>query len=208
MLDSVAYQCEETAVSALTVDYDPGQSWDDLVRLWEESNWPEGCRVEIIEGIITVSPAPANRHNSIAAKVHRALLGVIPEDWNPHQTLGVAIPSRLGLYIPDLVVVPDAVVDLEPGNFVPASAAELVVEITSKANAVHDRVTKAAGYAAAGVPLYLLIDRWAPAGPTATLYGEPKGDVYRVLHTAKFGEVIRLPDPFGLALDTGLFPVD
>ncbi|MEU3373226.1 Uma2 family endonuclease [Streptomyces sp. NPDC006660] len=196
-------------MSALTVDHSgTGHEWDDVVRIWEETDAPEGCKVEIIEGIVTVSPAPANRHNSIAARVHRALLGVIPEDWNPHQTLGVAIPSRLGLYIPDLVVVPDAVVDAEPGSFVPAAAAELVVEITSKANAVHDRVTKAAGYAVAGVPLYLLIDRWAPAGPTTILYGDPKGGVYRVLQTAKFGEVIQLPEPFALALDTGVFPLD
>ena len=40
-------------MSALTVSQDPDQNWDDLVRFWEEMEWPEGSKVEIIEGIIT-----------------------------------------------------------------------------------------------------------------------------------------------------------
>jgi len=48
-------------MGALTVGHDPEQNWDDLVRFWEEMEWPEGSKVEIIEGIITVSPAPAYR---------------------------------------------------------------------------------------------------------------------------------------------------
>ncbi len=77
-----------------------------------------------------------------------------------------------------------------------------------KSNARHDRISKPAAYAAAGIPLYLLVDRWAPEGPTATLYGEPKGDVYRPLRTAKFGEAIKLPAPFDLVIDTSEFPAE
>jgi Uma2 family endonuclease len=205
MLGSVTHRLE-TAMSALAVEPEPNQGWDDLVRLWEESEWPEGCKVEIIEGIVTVSPAPANNHNVIAVMVQRRLYSVIPEAWDVFQTLAVAVPSRLGLYIPDLVVAPLAEVE-GPGNYVPADTAELVVEITSQSNANHDRISKPVGYAAAGVPLYLLIDRWAPGGPTVTLYGEPNGNVYRVLHAGKFGDEIRLPEPFGLTLDTSIFPV-
>ncbi|MFF4221082.1 Uma2 family endonuclease [Streptomyces nondiastaticus] len=196
-------------MSALTVDHSSGDSpgWDELVRIWEETDAPEGCKVEIIEGIVTVSPAPANDHNFIAYKLLRQLTKAIPDDWGVYQTLGVAVPSRSGLYIPDLAVVPEAVLQEEPGHYVPLAAAELVVEITSKANANHDRIKKAAGYASAGVPLYLLVDRWAPGGPTIILYGEPKDDVYRVLQAGKFGEEIRLPGPFDLTLVTETFPV-
>ncbi|MFD9812892.1 Uma2 family endonuclease [Streptomyces sp. NPDC059080] len=196
-------------MSALTVDHtpDPGREWDDLVRIWEQTDAPEGCKVEIIEGIVTVSPPPDNIHNFIADKVQRRLYAVLPEDWGIYQTLGAAVPSRKGLYIPDLAVVPDAVVCGEPGHYVPAAAAEMVVEITSKSNASHDRIAKAAGYARAGVPLYLLVDRWAPGGPTITLYGEPAGDVYRVLQAVKFGDGLVIPAPFDLPLDTGIFPV-
>ncbi|MFC3578448.1 Uma2 family endonuclease [Streptomyces yaanensis] len=194
-------------MSALTVSQDPEQSWDDLVRFWEEMEWPEGSKVEIIEGIITVSPAPAPRHNVIAERIQRRLYSVIPEDWGIYQTLAIAVPSRLGMLIPDLVVVPMPEC-AESDTHIPAALAELVVEVTSKSNARHDRISKPAAYATAGIPLYLLVDRWAPDGPTATLYGEPKGDVYRPLSTAKFGEAIKLPAPFDLVIDTSEFPVD
>ncbi|MEW2496623.1 Uma2 family endonuclease [Streptomyces nodosus] len=194
-------------MSALTVSHDPEQSWDDLVRFWEEMDWPEGSKVEIIEGIITVSPAPAFRHNVIAARIQRRLYSVIPEDWEIFQTMAIAVPSRMGMFIPDLLVAPVPECT-ESDTHIPAALAELVVEVTSKSNAHHDRVSKTAAYAAAGIPLYLLVDCWAPDGPTVTLYGEPKGHVYRPLSTAKFGEAIKLPAPFGLVIDTAEFPVD
>ena len=194
-------------MGALTVGHDPEQSWDDLVRFWEEMEWPEGSKVEIIEGIITVSPAPAYRHNVIAERIQRRLYSVIPEDWGIFQTLAIAVPSRLGMLIPDLVVTP-VQEHPEADSHIPAVLGELAVEVTSKSNARHDRVSKPAAYATAGIPLYLLIDRWAPGGPTATLYGEPKGDVYRVLSAVKFGDPIKLPEPFDVTIDTGEFPVD
>ncbi|MGV9250979.1 Uma2 family endonuclease [Streptomyces sp. NPDC003697] len=194
-------------MSALTVSQDPEQSWDDLVRFWEEMEWPEGSKVEIIEGIVTVSPAPAARHNVIAELIQRRLYSVIPDGWGVYQTLALAVPSRLGMIIPDLVVTPRPECS-ESDTHIPAALAELVVEVTSKSNARHDRVSKPAAYAAAGIPLYLLVDRWAPDGPTVTLYGEPKGDVYRPLRSAKFGEAVRLPAPFDLVLDTAEWPVD
>jgi Uma2 family endonuclease len=194
-------------MSALTVSQDPEQSWDDLVRFWEEMEWPEGSKVEIIEGIITVSPAPAYRHNVIAARIQRRLYSVIPEDWEVFQTLAIAVPSRLGMLVPDIVVAPVRE-GTDTDTHIPAGLAELVFEVTSKTNARHDRVSKPAAYAAAGIPLYLLVDRWAPDGPSVTLFGDPKGDVHRPLNTAKFGEPVKLPAPFDLVIDTGEFPED
>ncbi|MFF9169934.1 MULTISPECIES: Uma2 family endonuclease [unclassified Streptomyces] len=197
-------------MSALTVDHSTagGREWDGLVRIWEETDAPEGCKVEIIEGIVTVAPPPSNDHNDIADLVQRNLYEVIPKSWGIYQTLGTAVPSRDGLYIPDIAVAPREVLRAQKSHYIAAAAAELVVEITSKSNASNDRIKKAAGYAQAGVPLYLLIDHWAPGGPTITLYGEPHGDVYRVLRAGKFGVTISLPKPFDLDLDTSEFPVD
>ncbi|MFB6816485.1 Uma2 family endonuclease [Streptomyces sp. NPDC056347] len=194
-------------MSALTVDPAPGhgREWDDLVRIWEETDAPEGCKVEIIEGIVTVSPPPSKDHNTTAELLQRRLYRVIPEDWGIYQTLGVSVPGRDGLYIPDLVVVPHEVAT-GPENRIPAEEARLVVEITSKANANHDRIGKVRGYAKAGVELFLLLDPWHSGRPTATLYGEPDGATYRVLDAVEYGEKLTLPDPFGLVLDTGIFP--
>ena len=108
--------------------------------------------------------------------------------------------------MPDLVVLPRECEGTDHDH-VPAAVAQLVVEVTSKATARHDRVTKAAGYAQAGVPLYLLIDGIAEEGPTVTLYGEPRDDVYHPLGTCSFGDLIELPEPIGLVLDTSGFPV-
>ncbi|RMB87771.1 restriction endonuclease [Streptomyces shenzhenensis] len=167
--------------------------------------WPEGSKVEIIEGIVTVQPRSANHHCLIASRIQRRLYSVIPEDWGLFQRLPLAVPERAGMLLPDIVVIPQREC-LKTGVHVPAALAELVVEITATSDARHDRVTKPAAYATAGIPLYLLVDRWAPGGPTVTLYGEPKGDVYRVLRGVKFGDPVELPEPFGLTIDTGEFP--
>ncbi|MFI6963835.1 Uma2 family endonuclease [Streptomyces sp. NPDC050255] len=197
-------------MGAPTVDIPPGpgrdQDWDDLVRIWEETDAPEGCKVEIIEQIVTVSPPPSKDHNTTAALLQRRLYSVIPEEWGIYQRLGVSIPGRGGLYIPDLVVVPRAIAT-GPGNRIPAGEARLVVEITSQANANHDRIGKVHGYAKAGVELFLLLDPWHSGRPTATLYGEPGDGTYRVLDTVEYGGKLTLPEPFGLDLDTGAFPV-
>lgn len=70
-------------MSALTVEPGPGpgQDRDDLVRIREETDAPEGCKVEIIEEIVTVSPPPSKDHNTTAALLQRRLYTVIPEDW-------------------------------------------------------------------------------------------------------------------------------
>ncbi|EFG08871.1 DUF820 domain-containing protein [Streptomyces clavuligerus] len=172
----------------------------------EKTDAPEGCKVEIVEGIITVAPPPSNAHNLINSKLIRCLSAALPDEWGLFPHVGIAVPSRQGLFIPDLVVALNDVLATEEGHCIPAAAAELVAEITSPSNAYQDRIQKAAAYSHAGIPLYLLIDAWTPGGPTVTLYGEPKGGLYRVLQTGKFGDPIRLPEPIGLDLETGDFP--
>jgi Uma2 family endonuclease len=195
-------------MSALTVDPAPGhgQEWDDLDDPLDDLHLAAlGC-VRLLPDPDDVSPPPSRDHNLTAARLQHSLYGVIPEDWEIFQTLGVSVPGRAGLYIPDLVVVPDSVV-IGPGNRIPAEEARLVVEITSQANADHDRIRKVQGYAKAGVALFLLLDPWHSGRPTATLYGEPDNGTYRVLDTVEYGGKLTLPEPFGLDLDTGMFPV-
>lgn len=194
-------------MTALPVDHVPdnGYDWDSLVRFWEEEDWPEGSKVEIIEGIVTVTPPPSNAHNITADAVHELLYQAKPADCGVFQTQGVIIPGRGGLYIPDLLVMPRVVLEA-PGNTAPAEEALLVVEITSPSNANHDRISKAHGYAQAGVPLYLLLDPWHTGKPTATLFGEPEGGTYRVLQSVEYGGVLTLPEPFEVKIDTAMLP--
>ncbi|MFD3312872.1 Uma2 family endonuclease [Streptomyces sp. NPDC058694] len=195
-------------MNTLTGDYLlTDDDWEELVWVWRQTDVPKGCRVEIIDGLIMVTHYSANAHHVVASGVHRSLCEAISEDRGVYQRLAVADPRHLGLYVPDLAVVPEEALLSGDDSFVPASAAELVVEITSKATSDNDRVKKVVAYAQAGVPLYLLIDSLAPGGPTVTAYGEPTDDVYRVLHGGRFGDPVALPQPFDLTLDTSKFPV-
>ncbi|MYV55047.1 Uma2 family endonuclease [Streptomyces sp. SID3212] len=195
-------------MSALAVEPDAphGQGWDELVRIWEGTDAPEGCKVEIIEGIITVSPGPSKDHNHTAELLQSSLYPVIPDGCGIYQTLGIAVPAGSGLYIPDLVVIPRRLV-LGSDNLAQGDEALMVVEVTSRWNANHDRIAKVRGYAKAAVPLYLLLDPWHSGRPTATLYGEPEGGTYRVLASVQYGDKLTLPEPFGVDIDTGDFPV-
>jgi Uma2 family endonuclease len=205
---------KETAMSALAVhevpaqDDDQGedQGWEGLIRVWEQTDAPEGCKVEIIEGIITVAPMPTSNHNAVIWKLARHLTRNLPEGLGIYQNQNIIVPSREGNFVPDLLVAPEDALDGVPSSGTSPDVVELVVEVTSPSNARHDRRSKRIGYAQAGVPLYLLVDLHAPSGPLVTLYGEPSGDVYRVLAEVKFGEEIHLPAPFELTLDTSEFP--
>ncbi|MGY5124853.1 Uma2 family endonuclease [Streptomyces nigrescens] len=192
---------------ALTAEHFPqeGRVWEALVRIWEDTEAPAGCMVEIVDGIVTIAPPRDVRQNVIVAELSRELYQqALPENRGAYQKLALAVPARNGLYVPNLVVAPDAVVR-GPGHFIPAAAAELVVEITSMTSAVHDRLHKPAGYASAGVPLYLLIDLWSPDGPTATLCGEPDNTRYRIQSPTRLGEPLHLPEPFDMTIDTSAF---
>ncbi|CAM5239267.1 Uma2 family endonuclease OS=Streptomyces alboniger OX=132473 GN=CP975_21930 PE=4 SV=1 [Streptomyces alboniger] len=193
-------------MSALSVEPEPpgGTCWNEIVRIWEETDAPEGSKVEIIEGVVTVSPPPSEEHNDTAELLQLSLYPAVPEGCGIYQTLGLAVPETAGLFQPDLCVVPR--VALRRGTRVHAGEAELVVEVTSRSNANHDRIKKVHGYAQAGVPLYLLLDPWHSGRPTATLYGAPQDGTYRVLASVEYGEKLTLPEPFDLEIDTGVFP--
>ncbi|MFJ9342716.1 Uma2 family endonuclease [Streptomyces sp. NPDC101733] len=111
--------------------------------------------------------------------------------------------------MPDLVVVPtDLVEDVDADVSDPVDAAEalLIVAITSKPDAEDDRERKLAAYAHAPVPVYLLIDRFDPHGPTATLFTGPENGAYRHAERVPFGGVLTLPEPFAVGLETERFP--
>ncbi|WP_217253269.1 Uma2 family endonuclease [Streptomyces sp. AC602_WCS936] len=180
--------------------------WDEIVWVWRQTEAPKGCKAEIVEGLITVAPLSSVAHNGVAERVQRRLYDVVPQDWGIYQRLPLAVPGRLGLFEPDLVVVPKQLLRAGEEQLIPASKAELVGEIVSAATATNDRIHKHAGYAQAGVPLYLLIDSLAPGGPTVTRYGEPDGETYRVLYAGRVGDPVVLPAPFQCTLHTSEFP--
>lgn len=77
----------------------------------------------------------------------------------------------------------------------------MVVEVTSSRPEA-DRRSKRYGYARAGVPLYLLVDR---DEERAVLFSGPDGKDYGHIDQVPFGKPLPLPEPFAIELDTSGF---
>lgn len=162
---------------------------------------PEGFTAEVIEGTIVVSPTPSGRHGWIFKRLLLQLETALPAGLESTNNITLHMPATDERYIPDLVVLATATMDTEEW-LLQASDAELVAEIVSPSNSATDRVTKVRGYAASGVPIYLLVD---PLEQTVTLFSKPAGDSYQDVHRVLFGGKLDLPEPFTGALDTGQF---
>ncbi|MCX4788379.1 MULTISPECIES: Uma2 family endonuclease [unclassified Streptomyces] len=188
-----------------------GRPWDYLLQTWRELDVPEGWRAEIDEGRIVLTPPRHAHHHAIVGRVQHRLYEVLPEEWGIYQVLAVHVAAIDKLYMPHLVVMPSEVIaaaDPETNDPVDASEALLIVEITSKGNARDDRTKKYRAYARAGVPMYLLIDRFDTRGAMATLFTEPNEDgTYKHSDPVPFGKPLTLPQPFGTTLLTEEFPV-
>lgn len=77
----------------------------------------------------------------------------------------------------------------------------MVVEVTSHGPRAlnRDRIGKRDGYATAGIPVYLLVDREAC---TVVVFNEPRHGVYQHRVAYPFGATVPLPGPVGITLDT------
>ncbi|MCD0446594.1 Uma2 family endonuclease [Glycomyces sp. A-F 0318] len=182
---------------------DQGELW----KAWEELDVPPGFRAEIIRGDIVLSPSPTSKHSQICAQISRQLWPLASErEWYSANELGVRIAHTDEALIPDLVVLPMAVLDEEEETqAVDSGEILLAVEVTSDSSARRDRKTKLWSYAYGMIPVYLLVDRHEGEG-TVTVYSEPDGNGNYVEHQkTAFGKPVTLPDPIGFELDTGPF---
>jgi Uma2 family endonuclease len=87
------------------------------------------------------------------------------------------------------------------GEWSDPAGALMAVEITSHDRDTdrRDRVDKPLGYAAAEIPVYLLIDR---DHTTVTVFSEPKDGQYRRTESCAWGATVELPAPVNITLDT------
>ncbi|WP_106585226.1 Uma2 family endonuclease [Murinocardiopsis flavida] len=182
------------------------ETWELLLRAWQEIDVPQGWRAEIHGEEIVVVPPPSGSHGLIASDIQWELRKLAPEGGTAVQNLGVQIPAVGRLYIPDLVFAMRKDIPLDS---TPIAAADLllVVEITSRGNVEEDRDAKRRAYASGEVPLYLLIDSWDKAGPTVTLFSDPGSGDYASARREPFGTPVQLPKPFEVDLETFEFPV-
>ncbi|SCG01807.1 Putative restriction endonuclease [Streptomyces sp. Ncost-T6T-2b] len=77
----------------------------------------------------------------------------------------------------------------------------MTVEVTSHDHDTdtRDRTEKRDGYAAASIPVYLLIDR---DHDTLVVYSEPEKGRYRHRTTYAYGDTVPLPGPVDITLES------
>lgn len=175
--------------------------YDELERIWQELETPEGARAELIDGEIIVSPSGSVRHSgAISALIFQLVDLARTRDWVIHTNLTTHIRATRERLIPDLMVAPKDAPQFADNELL-AGGVLLAVEVVSPWSQRRDREIKARAYAQGAVPLYLLIDHLS-VPPVVTLHSQPGQDSYTRAQRATAGQPLHLPEPFGLDLDT------
>jgi Uma2 family endonuclease len=133
-----------------------------LEEFWQLPDPPDRSKLELIAGVLYMSPPPEYTHDDVVKKLNRFL--------TLHM---VAIDDKGSLYVPRAAIWTSARTYLEPDLFYLSAelearldrtrreTADLVVEVISPGSAIYDRNTKADTYGALGVRELWLIDESA-----------------------------------------------
>ncbi|MFG2089860.1 Uma2 family endonuclease [Spirillospora sp. NPDC048824] len=169
---------------------------------------PEGFRAELIDGEIVVTPPPLGDHERCIGKIIRQVIRYSATEFECACNKGLKVPGLDGH--PDNRVIPDitfVAIEADPFHGAPTwmpvedDGIIMVVEVTSS-RPTRDRQAKRTGYARAGIPFYLLVDR--EEGRTV-LFSGPDGKDYGHTDQVPFGKTLPLPKPFEIDLDTSEF---
>jgi Uma2 family endonuclease len=162
-------------------------TYEDYLHLPNDLN-----RYEILEGELSVTPAPSTKHQRVSANLFKLLTRHIDE-----RNLGKLFYAPIDLILdptavlqPDLLFVSSARQRIITEKAI-EGAPDLVIEILSPATSRTDRVTKAQIYARHGVPAYWIVD---PEQQVVEIY-LLEGDGYRLTATLK-GETPMFAPPF------------
>jgi Uma2 family endonuclease len=167
---------------------------------WTEQDYlalPESrSRIELLDGTLLVSPAPAGPHQRIARRVSFALEAAAPAGLEVLDAINVRVGAAR-ILIPDIVVLRKAGLDKTVYD---AADALMVVEVASPSRPGIDRVTKPAVYSKAGIPHYLLVES-NDGIASATAYALTPTGVYVEAARSDEHGVLHLLQPFRLSID-------
>jgi Uma2 family endonuclease len=154
----------------------------------------EDDRVELLEGVI-VAMAPQNPpHAAGVARVYEAVRAAVGR--RAHLRSQLALVLRRSVPEPDLALVPGSVDDYERAH---PTTALLVVEVADS-SLKQDRLSKAAIYAAAGIPEYWIVNLRDEIVEVMR-DPDPAQACYRAVRSAARGERLELAALPGAVLD-------
>jgi Uma2 family endonuclease len=124
----------------------------------EYDAWTEeqSAGIEIVDGMVVVSPSSSKRHNRLARILANVLDSVAGADWNADTDFDVRLQDvPLTNRRPDVVVYRAETIDIMPAR---PEHVLLVAEVVSPGSETTDRVVKLDQYAKAGIPFYWRVE--------------------------------------------------
>ncbi|MFE9426033.1 Uma2 family endonuclease [Kitasatospora sp. NPDC006697] len=159
----------------------------------------EACAdIEIVDGMVVMSPSATKRHNLVAQELTYALKAASGADWRAGMDFDVRLQDvPLIIRRPDVIVFRADALDIEPTR---PEHILLVVEVVSPGSETTDRVTKPAQYARAGIKYYWRVEQAnGPAPEVFTYLLDPATSTYRA--TEVFTGQVKATAPFPVEVD-------
>jgi Uma2 family endonuclease len=148
-----------------------------LEEFWALPDPPDHSKLELIAGVLYMSPPPEYTHDNVVKRLNRLLILELTRIGNrgSFYTPRAAIWTSDRTYLePDLFYLSKETEDrLDPER---RTTADLVIEVISPGSAIYDRNTKADTYAALGVKELWLADEKAEVVEVRVLRGTRYGE--------------------------------
>ena len=172
----------------------------EQVSAQQYDSWSaEQCTgIEIVDGMVVVSPSASKRHNRLARLLANALEAAAGPDWNADTDFDVRLQDvPLTNRRPDVVVYRADTIDVTPTR---PEHVLLVAEIVSPGSETTDRIVKLNQYARSGIAFYWRIEQAATGVPLVYTYVlDPATRAYRDAEV--FAGVVKASAPFPIEVD-------
>jgi Uma2 family endonuclease len=147
-----------------------------LDEFWQLPDPPDRSKIELIAGVLYLSPPPEYTHDNVVKKLNRILTLHLEKTGNKGSLYvpRASIWTGRNTYLePDLFYVSaELEARLDPKH---RTTADLVIEVVSPGSAIYDRNTKADTYGALGVRELWLVDETSETVEVRNLTGSRLG---------------------------------
>lgn len=166
----------------------------------EYESWSEEqcAGIEIVDGMVVVSPSASKRHNRLARILANALDAAAGPDWNADTDFDVRLQDvPLTNRRPDVVVYRADAIDISPTR---PEDVLLVAEIVSPGSETTDRIVKFDQYARSGIPFYWRVEL-TPAGIPVVFAHLLDSASRRYRDSEVFTGLVKITVPFPVEID-------